>query len=283
MLLDDLCINESEKNKLSSLTNSLPQVLLLVADRGLGIYTVAYSMISRATGHKKHNMLVIGLKPDYSSIIIDQARDIKKFFNLKSIDPTEKRVVLIYQADLMTTEAQNSLLKILEEPPVNCHVVMTSSHPGRLLSTIISRSTVHQVSPPSRAEVSNYLVAKGHAKLEIDKTLALCGPLPGIVTSILNGENSVMVQSIADAKDLLKMPTVDRLKTIDKLTKNKEDVVLRLESLKVISHAALINAADTGKDTTKWANILKGSSTALAQLDVNASPKLVLTNLFLSL
>lgn len=49
------------------------------------------------------------------------------------------KLLVIENADRMQEEARNSLLKILEEPPARFHCVLTSSRPGSLLPTIVSR------------------------------------------------------------------------------------------------------------------------------------------------
>jgi DNA polymerase-3 subunit gamma/tau len=49
------------------------------------------------------------------------------------------KLLLIENADRMLDSARNSLLKLLEEPPGNVTIVLTSSRPGTLLPTILSR------------------------------------------------------------------------------------------------------------------------------------------------
>lgn len=56
------------------------------------------------------------ISPDGNNIKIEQIRDIQKRIQEKPII-SEKKVYIIDNADLMTTEAQNCLLKTLEEPP----------------------------------------------------------------------------------------------------------------------------------------------------------------------
>jgi DNA polymerase-3 subunit gamma/tau len=54
--------------------------------------------------------------------------------------PTGKRKVLIIeQADTMQDASANSLLKILEEPPENLSIILTTSYPGAILPTLLSR------------------------------------------------------------------------------------------------------------------------------------------------
>ena len=60
------------------------------------------------------------------------------------------KVFVIVQAEAMNETAQNALLKTLEEPPGQTHIILISSSPQNLLSTIRSRcQTLHfQPSPP---------------------------------------------------------------------------------------------------------------------------------------
>ncbi|MBE3563847.1 MAG: AAA family ATPase [Hydrogenibacillus schlegelii] len=50
-----------------------------------------------------------------------------------------RRVVVVEQAERLTREAQNALLKVLEEPPTTAHFVLLTARPGRLLPTVRSR------------------------------------------------------------------------------------------------------------------------------------------------
>lgn len=75
------------------------------------------------------------------SIGIGDIREIKKILTLKSAGGGN-RLVVIKEADKATPEAQNAMLKILEEPPASTYIVMTVVNPQTLLPTILSRSTI---------------------------------------------------------------------------------------------------------------------------------------------
>ena len=60
-------------------------------------------------------------------------------FTLTNIDTSERKTGIIYDADRMNAEAQNALLKTLEEPPPESLIILTSGNAGMLLPTTISR------------------------------------------------------------------------------------------------------------------------------------------------
>ena len=76
--------------------------------------------------------------PKANSIKINSIRDIKKFLSLNYND-VGYRLVLISDAHLMNDEAQNALLKNLEEPPEKVIFILTTSVVSKLRKTIISR------------------------------------------------------------------------------------------------------------------------------------------------
>lgn len=71
------------------------------------------------------------------------------------------RVVKIIEADRMTAQAQNCLLKILEEPPQNHFFLLTSSNPDLLLTTVRSRCRLLKLKPWDEAFITEALLNSG--------------------------------------------------------------------------------------------------------------------------
>ena len=69
-----------------------------------------------------------------------------------------KKVFIISDADMMNTEASNSLLKTLEEPPADTVLILTTSRKDRLLPTIISRCQLVRCEALSEEEITEALV-----------------------------------------------------------------------------------------------------------------------------
>lgn len=76
--------------------------------------------------------------PKANNIKINSIRDINKFLSLDFTD-LKYRVILISQAHNMNEEAQNALLKNLEEPPDNVVFILATAYPSRLRETVRSR------------------------------------------------------------------------------------------------------------------------------------------------
>ncbi|MEW5866006.1 MAG: hypothetical protein AB1774_03995 [Bacillota bacterium] len=77
--------------------------------------------------------------PDGLSIKIDQVREVKKDMSFKPRRAGGFRVTIVENAERMTLEAQNSLLKLLEEPPENTVFLLVTANPSGLLPTVRSR------------------------------------------------------------------------------------------------------------------------------------------------
>lgn len=73
---------------------------------------------------------------------------------------TGKRVVIIEQMDRMRTMSADALLKLVEEPPKETLIIITSSRPEKLLPTIISRCRRLRFAHLSPARIAEYLAAK---------------------------------------------------------------------------------------------------------------------------
>ena len=79
-------------------------------------------------------------------IRIAQIQELISQLNLKPAY-AKKRVVLIQEADRLNQESANSFLKILEEPPLDTLMVLTTSEENMLLETILSRCQKVSFSP----------------------------------------------------------------------------------------------------------------------------------------
>lgn len=95
-----------------------------------------------------------------ASIKIDQIRELQREAALSPVEG-RRRVYVIRQIELATTEAANCLLKTLEEPPARVILILTTSDRDVLLPTIVSRCQILTLYPLPIEQVQAVLVERG--------------------------------------------------------------------------------------------------------------------------
>lgn len=122
-------------------------------------------------------------------IRVEDARALPRFL---SLTPAEGgwRGVLVDEAEAMNAEAQNALLKTLEEPPARAVLVLTSHAPDRLLPTIRSRCRRLELFPLPEAEVAAVLtrLLPDTPAAERGRLAALADGAPGRALRLAEGE-----------------------------------------------------------------------------------------------
>jgi len=146
----------------------LSHAYLFSGEEKLGKKTVALEFIKLICGkedvfEREHPDLFL-ISPEIgTSIQINQIRELNWKLSLKpSLAPF--KVALLDKAHLMNEEAQNCLLKTLEEPRGNAILILISEQPERLFPTILSRCQIIKFFPVKRIEIEEYLKAQGFAE-----------------------------------------------------------------------------------------------------------------------
>ncbi len=131
--------------------------------------------------NKSHNPYDKILVKKALHIPINFIREIKRKIYLTS-QAAGQKVVIVFDAHLMTEPAANAFLKILEEPPANSTFILTTSNPSALLSTIQSRCQWLYFPPLPEADLVTYLEGKGYPGENIRLAVRLSG---GNVTRLI--------------------------------------------------------------------------------------------------
>ncbi len=121
-----------------------------------------------------------------TEIVVDQIRD--EVLEPLSLPPYEGRklVVIIEPADALNLNAQNALLKSLEEPPAYAQFLLVTANPAGLLPTIRSRCQEIVLQPVPAEEMARALDARGVSGDDKDLALAMAGGCPGLLEAYKN-------------------------------------------------------------------------------------------------
>lgn len=137
-----LSVHPSLAPRLAALKQTLPHAILLSGPLGVGLEMIAHDLADQAA-------LLIeptdkdGVPSPHGSIPVEPIRRLYTDTRSKHA----RMVVVIKDADALTPAAQGAFLKLLEEPPVGTHFILTSHRPARLLSTVLSRLQEYKVPP----------------------------------------------------------------------------------------------------------------------------------------
>ncbi|MBE6991986.1 MAG: hypothetical protein E7430_05360 [Ruminococcaceae bacterium] len=111
------------------------------------------------------------------------------------IRPNEgkRRIFIIPEAETLTVQAQNVMLKLLEEPPGTASFMLLTDNPGALLQTVRSRAVELSMNRLTGQQVLNYLLKLFPEKREQAQRAAdSCGGLIGKALELMedSGENT---------------------------------------------------------------------------------------------
>lgn len=139
---------------------NLPNCLIITGNKAIGKKDLAEEISKyylqdelNLTIDDYTNFKVIKAEEGSKIIKVEQIRDFLDKVYLKS----DKRIVFIQDADKLNINSANSLLKIIEEPPLGTKFIITTSKISSIIPTIISRSTVLKCNNPTSEDINSYL------------------------------------------------------------------------------------------------------------------------------
>lgn len=279
-----MVLHERSRAQFDAFVADPPQAVLLIAPAGAGKNYILRQLAETMAGpHASGRILTLEPLPDKKSIGIDQIRELK---NVLKLAHAHNRIVLVPDAYLLTDEAQNTMLKILEEPPRGVHFLLGIRTRGDVLVTIRSRCTLWYLIPPTKEQLVAHFATQPASAVQ--KAIVVADGRIGLATAILQNESShPLLQAIEQAKEVLGQTQLQRLSRIDGLTKDKlkEQLPLLLDAFELVAKAALEHAASKSKEASirQWHTRLRHIVEAQSQLRQHAQAKLVMLNLFLSL
>lgn len=271
------------KSQIRTALNSNAQSIGLIGPPGAGKSHLALSIAHKIIGTRQVKFSVISIEADNSSITIDQIRRLQSVLKLR-VPGTRRirRMAIIHDSQLMTIEAQNALLKILEEPPEDTLIILTITSRAKLLPTILSRLLTITVLPLPRKDCIDFAKRAGGISKETERAWLISGGYAGLFLSLVTDLDNPVSSAINDAKLLLSLTKYERLNLLATFAKEKTRLELTLLGVrKVLSAAA--RTANSTKDQLSIARRLEYTYRAEEDLASNPNIKLLLTDLALNL
>jgi DNA polymerase III delta prime subunit len=288
--MDKLLLHPNTEEQIVNFTKQPSHTIALVGMAGSGKGAVAARIASELLnvpiGKLGSHPYFRTYNPTKGTISIETAREITSLIKLKTTGNAQiRRVVIIENAQCLTIEAQNALLKTFEEPPMDTVFILTLTGISAVLPTILSRLQVVTLQPIEQRTVIDYFTETGYEVHKVEQFYFMSGGLPGLMHALLtDNDTHPLAQSIQSAKAMLQADSFERLLLIDDTVKQKQTEAV-IDALCTISRSALhIEASRTGSHDAalkRWSDVLHAAEEAKQLINKNAQAKLVLTNLFL--
>lgn len=243
------------------------------------------------------------IAPEGRSLKIDQVRALQHDLALSPFEG-RYRVAIFEQFEAATIEAQNALLKTLEEPPAYAVLIVLAADPELLLPTIISRCQQLPLRPLTLAQVREALTTRWNVDGPLADLLAhLSGGRLGWAVTAAQDPSILEARTVAldDLARLLSADRVARFAYAEALTKKDDraratldlwrtwwrDVLLAASGsaaeLVNIDRADHIRALARHVSATQATAAAEACGRALWQLDRSATARLVMEVLLLDL
>lgn len=121
-----------------------------------------------------------------STITIDEMRELSRRLAESPLEG-ERKVAVIDPADAVTPEAQNSLLKTLEEPPEDTTIILVAQNTDALLPTVRSRCVRVSFVPAAARLIEEFLLGRNASRLDIEAIVPLAGGSFAAALQLLEG------------------------------------------------------------------------------------------------
>lgn len=262
-MFENIIGNESIKNTLekSIKTNQITHSYLMIGIQGIGKKLLAkeYAKVILGSNDIINNPDFLCIEPDGNSIKVDQIRNLQKEIQEKPII-SNKKVYIIDDSDLMTKEAQNCLLKTLEEPPEFAVIILIGSNENAFLPTIKSRCMILHFNRLSDSEIKSYLQEQYNGLNVTQSMLDIAGGSIGRAINLKDKqEDYSKVEEIINNLD--KKDLIDIVQASEILYKSKENINDILDYINII----LLKMAKENYLYTNCIKIVENTKKRLAQ------------------
>lgn len=257
----------------------------------------------RKVEHGNHPDLFV-LEPEGASIKIDQIRELQKEFAFRSAATDGKKIYLMEQAEKMTVQAANAMLKFLEEPNSQVVAILITENGHALLPTIQSRAQWITFVPMSREKMVKELEQDGHPPALIYPAVQLTAGLAAarelLATNWFAEIRNVMIQLVKETMTRFptsfvtlgqKWPKSDLSSHtevfMDLLILWLKDMVQlssgHKEKLVYIDQTEWMASLASGRSASDWVRVLEKVTELRKRLRFHANPQLVLEKMLVDI
>ncbi|MBI5906815.1 AAA family ATPase [Candidatus Saccharibacteria bacterium] len=287
---DNLLLHPKTRADVLTFLSKPAHALMIVGEAGSGKKSAAEAISSDLLGVpmtelSRHPFFIkLQKASDKQEIPIDSVRNLLKNITLKTAGTAQtRRVVVIEEAHLLSEEAQNALLKTLEEPAADTVFILTAPSVRSVLPTIASRVRLIPAHSISKETAMSFYSTKHQAKA-IQDAWHLSSGSAKLMESILADSDIPLKKSIDEAKLFLSRDAYGKLLMVDEISKDRQHFDQFLEALEKILQALQRSPNNQSKSaTSRLLNNRKLVSKLRKNRLANVNTRLIVLELALNL
>ena len=198
---------------------TLSHAHLIIGPNGIGKSILARIFALKILNKEKDidYVDIVNYRPSKASMGVDEVREIIEEVSKRPYEGDQK-VIIIHEGSKLTIQAQNALLKTIEEPPQGVYIILLAESLETLLETIKSRCQVYKLTPLNNKQIEKYINTLGnYSEEEIKASLAYGEGIPGKAERLLNDDN------LSELREII-------VKLLKDINYAKEDLVLIYEN-----------------------------------------------------
>lgn len=201
------------------MNNALSHAHLIAGEAGIGkskLANILAKLILNGEFDREY-VDIINYSTSKASFGVDDVRNIIEEVSKKPFEG-DKKVIIIHEGNKLTIQAQNALLKTIEEPPMGVHIIILCESLELILDTIKSRCEIYKLTPLTKDELYEYIRIKkfNFNENEIKSAIAFSEGIPGRVDRYFNDNNLKELRS-------------KTLELLRDLNKNNVEIILQHE------------------------------------------------------
>jgi DNA polymerase-3 subunit delta' len=170
------------------------------------------------------DLAIIQADKEGGTLKVEQVRAMRKSLVLKPYQG-RYRVAIFLRFQEANDNAQNALLKTLEEAPAHVVLILTADTPEQLLPTIVSRCEVLRLRPLPVRTVEGYLKENGADEGTAHLLAHVSGGRPGYALRLMQDKETLdfRAKRLQDLQELLRSNRRERFAYADRLTDKKNE------------------------------------------------------------
>ncbi len=219
-------------------------------------------------------------KSSTRSIGISEIKKINNFLKLKvPLKNKINRVILVKNGQFLTNEAQNNLLKNLEEHPKDTIFIIVAYNLKTILPTIKSRMQLINLLKPTRSQLLTYFEQANYPKTKINEALNISDCNLSITKKILENDPKY-AKALEYAKLIINSKVYNKMVLVNDLSSDKESFKLILFMIIQMSKYGIISK--NKNNALFWQKVLERSINMRLDIESNVQLKILVLDYLLN-